>query len=660
MCQNQQFSGGPPSLVIPDPLSTHFSLTPTPTNLLDGEQQPESITSENQSYNEAGYCCSDPGVDMQRRPPFTTPLVPQKRRYAPSDLIARENKNRRISEMSPPPPPPRYRKCRGQKFPLLHAPKFVSSKSWSWDPWRNMCIPKFTTASMPFTSKADSDESDSTTRPRVSPLSSNSTSTLQPPAHSHVDTEPLSNANSSLMFSHSFEQGRHQESPSPQASHDNMDLEAEVVHPKHDSPSTMPSGAFQVHDESNEPLFIAELQQDSSVSVVLGNKDNEEGTESFADGLQLLNSHLFQQAAPMPWTASLLSLNSDGFTNDISKRTNQRVRDKTSHAAEAMTKLNRLNLETRCLTLPEWTKIRSQITIADENEESVLFINGFHGVAPMRTPPRQSLLSPSIPDKAVGNLVTSLPAPKFDLAHECLFHYIKIHLLGLLGNTYFRLRTWKLLNVHNEKTQCTESLFIIENSTSNSLPNRMAAHVFFKSFKRFVSKGIYNSEIIGDLCSSSNVVLEAFHDELARYLHLYNASSKDPLCSTLLKKDRRDARRIAKWQSLCNVSEGSMVRVLGRCGAEICSSEESDDDQGCNPLPHAGKKRTRRWNKSWRARSFIDMLQGLRGRGIYCGKDEGEVSMGVMEKIPPQHTPIELIDEWYLERHGITHVGIQR
>ncbi|KIM29895.1 hypothetical protein M408DRAFT_98346 [Serendipita vermifera MAFF 305830] len=386
---------------------------------------------------------------------------------------------------------------------------------------------------------------DSTTRPRVSPLSSNSTSTLQPPAHSHVDTEPLSNANSSLMFSHSFEQGRHQESPSPQASHDNMDLEAEVVHPKHDSPSTMPSGAFQVHDESNEPLFIAELQQDSSVSVVLGNKDNEEGTESFADGLQLLNSHLFQQAAPMPWTASLLSLNSDGFTNDISKRTNQRVRDKTSHAAEAMTKLNRLNLETRCLTLPEWTKIRSQITIADENEESVLFINGFHGVAPMRTPPRQSLLSPSIPDKAVGNLVTSLPAPKFDLAHECLFHYIKIHLLGLLGNTYFRLRTWKLLNVHNEKTQCTESLFIIENSTSNSLPNRMAAHVFFKSFKRFVSKGIYNSEIIGDLCSSSNVVLEAFHDELARYLHLYNASSKDPLCSTLLKKDRRDARRIA-------------------------------------------------------------------------------------------------------------------
>ena len=239
--------------------------------------------------------------------------------------------------------------------------------------------------------------------------------------------------------------------------------------------------------------------------------------------------------------------------------------------------------------------------------------------------------------------------------------------------------------MNNKDFPCTELLFLIEDSTSYALRNQRAASVFVKSFQHFVVKGVYDSNTMGGLCLSSKAILEAFHDELARYLLLYNARDGNAECKKLLKQEWRHARRIAvclsysfcllkygsslieyqKWQSLCNASSfdhsrnNETERILGHCGAEICSSDESEDDHYCNLSP--SRRGPRRWKKNWRSKKFTDMLHGLRGRSLYCGDSEAVVLEEATScRVPPEGTPIELIDEDYLRKYGISHVGIRR
>ena len=113
----------------------------------------------------------------------------------------------------------------------------------------------------------------------------------------------------------------------------------------------------------------------------------------------------------------------------------------------------------------------------------------------------------------------------------------------MLGNTFFQLKTWNLPKTLTHP--CTEGLFLIENSAANSFPNQSSSTCFVKNFQKFVIKGAYRSEIMGDLCLSPTIIGTAFRNELARYLLLYNKANEEPEYHQQLRKDRRHARRIA-------------------------------------------------------------------------------------------------------------------
>lgn len=98
------------------------------------------------------------------------------------------------------------------------------------------------------------------------------------------------------------------------------------------------------------------------------------------------------------------------------------------------------------------------------------------------------------------------------------------------------------------------------------------------------------------------------------------------------------------------------TRVLGQCGADICSSEESEGEQDSL---YSRRLSVRRWNKNWRGKRFLALLEALRGRKQYCGLPKDLVLHGAVDCIPPEGTPIVLIDEGYLWSHGISHVGVR-
>jgi hypothetical protein len=185
--------------------------------------------------------------------------------------------------------------------------------------------------------------------------------------------------------------------------------------------------------------------------------------------------------------------------------------------------------------------------------------------------------------------------------------------------------------------------------------------------------GFYRSDAMGSRIHPQETLKRLYSQELAAYLLLYNNFAKSPVYNLRLQQDHKHARRIAvrfllkrkeemiliikqKWHSLCKFAVDkqatALVHLLGTCGADICSDEESENDS-------ISKKRVYlRRKQPWRSKTFSSVLEDLRNYKLYHGLTQAIPIHAHAPTFPPTGTPIRWVDEEWLMSYGLSHVGI--
>ncbi|PVF98355.1 hypothetical protein CPB86DRAFT_358170 [Serendipita vermifera] len=232
---------------------------------------------------------------------------------------------------------------------------------------------------------------------------------------------------------------------------------------------------------------------------------------------------------------------------------------------------------------------------------------------------------------------------------ECyITNAIYIHCLGLRASTYFQTRRWEIEN--DPKEPCSLGNFILATPATSS-HNFHAASVFWTSFQQATKAEFYEVRKMGRYYTEDSVrhlfrVVVDAQIAFQTAAHSNTASEED---RNHYRRERSNARRIAKWISLCFVAEFSGQKMLLENirigGADLCSSEESGVDENEDVILKTKLL-------SWRSQKLENFLSLLRQRTLYYkGPPNGSQANQhkKSERIPPVHVPKDWVHTSWLE-----------
>lgn len=159
---------------------------------------------------------------------------------------------------------------------------------------------------------------------------------------------------------------------------------------------------------------------------------------------------------------------------------------------------------------------------------------------------------------------------------------VHIHLLGMRGLTYLASGVWYMPVQAPQK--CDRDSFTLELSSPDSNHNRHAGTFFAANFEDALDAGYYGKKRFPTRYKTQRAaILGAYRDVLRLQIQAQlEAQASRNAKDTKDAENRRDARRIAKWLRLLDVSQslgaGPLSQALTRMGADGCSSDESDEE----------------------------------------------------------------------------------
>ncbi|PVF91481.1 hypothetical protein CPB86DRAFT_820455 [Serendipita vermifera] len=197
---------------------------------------------------------------------------------------------------------------------------------------------------------------------------------------------------------------------------------------------------------------------------------------------------------------------------------------------------------------------------------------------------------------------------------------VYIHCLGLCALTYFATSQWDIQSI--PRSPCTVNNFTLTKPLATQ-HNFQAATVFWQSFSMATLAGFYSARTMGTYFSEKEV--KKLFVLVVEAQITFQDSAKHPGASTEdlehYNQERSNARCIAKWLSICFVAKSSgakdLVQVMSITGADVCSSEESDQD-GENPIVLKTK------SLPWRSRQFNDFILFLWEQSLYFNGEQIE------------------------------------